>query len=479
MQNRYDNRDFEQLVKQNADQYRMFPSEKVWENIHNTLHVRRRWYGIGITLLLISVTAVTLVMVMHPAKKQQLAEKQTTLVKPAGITQDNPAVQNASSEPAAHNHLQTNQLPAKQPAAVFLSAYNVPVPASEQPVPEMNTANIYAESIAPVLAVNTNNDAPAISRQEKKILAARSEEPKKPEMAARVTVTLPVQTTITDNTNPESTPEAAAPKSVFAANPDLMTIESVVNSYQHISKAKKLSWSLYFTPTISYRELKENKTFLRALQAGTTTPISNVYVPDINSVVTHKPDLGFQLGLTAGYPLSRTLTLTGGLQFTISKYDIKAYSYPREQATITLSNDYGGTNNLSTFTSYRNIGGFKANWLRNLYVSASIPIGLEVKVAGNKKGYVGAGATIQPTYVLDNRSYLLSTDFKNYAEMPSLIRKWNINTGFELFVANNSGKIKWRLGPQARYQTMSSFINRYPVKEHLFDFGFKLGVMLR
>ncbi len=257
-----------------------------------------------------------------------------------------------------------------------------------------------------------------------------------------------------------------------------MTIESVVNSYQHISKGKKLSWNLYFTPTISYRELKENKTFLRALQAGTTTPISNVYVPDINSVVTHKPDLGFQLGLTAGYPLSRTLTLTGGLQFTISKYDIKAYSYPREQATITLSNDYGGTNNLSTFTSYRNIGGFKANWLRNLYVSASIPIGLEVKVAGNKKGYVGAGATIQPTYVLDNRSYLLSTDFKNYAEMPSLIRKFNVNTGLELYTTFSAGKTKWKIGPQARYQTRSSFKAPYPVKEHLFDFGIKLGVTI-
>ena len=44
------NRDFEQFVKQNADQYRMFPSEKVWNGIHNSLHTRRRWYGFGLTL---------------------------------------------------------------------------------------------------------------------------------------------------------------------------------------------------------------------------------------------------------------------------------------------------------------------------------------------------------------------------------------------------------------------------------------------
>ena len=54
-----------------------------------------------------------------------------------------------------------------------------------------------------------------------------------------------------------------------------------------------------------------------------------------------------------------------------------------------------------------------------------------------------------------------------------------MNAGFEVFAANTSGKIKWRIGPQVRYQTMSSFKKKYPVMEHLFDFGLKLGIMLR
>ncbi len=52
MENRINNRDFEQFVKQNADQYRMFPSENVWEGIHDRLHKRRRWFGAGLALLL-------------------------------------------------------------------------------------------------------------------------------------------------------------------------------------------------------------------------------------------------------------------------------------------------------------------------------------------------------------------------------------------------------------------------------------------
>jgi len=75
--------------------------------------------------------------------------------------------------------------------------------------------------------------------------------------------------------------------------------------------------------------------------------------------------------------------------------------------------------------------------------------------------------------------YLISTDYKNYAEVPSLVRRWNVNTSFETFVGYNLGHMKWRIGPQVRYQLMSSFEDKYPVREHLFDYGLKLGLMLR
>ena len=43
-----------------------------------------------------------------------------------------------------------------------------------------------------------------------------------------------------------------------------------------------------------------------------------------------------------------------------------------------------------------------------------------------------------------------------------------------LYVARNQS-----LPPQVRYQALSSFINEYPVKENLFDFGMKVGVTLK
>jgi hypothetical protein len=79
---------------------------------------------------------------------------------------------------------------------------------------------------------------------------------------------------------------------------------------------------------------------------------------------------------------------------------------------------------------------------------------------------------------LSNTAYVISTDYKNYAEVPSLTRKWNINTGFETFAGFSIGNTNWRVGPQVRYQTMSSFKKKYPVEEHLFDFGLKMGIQL-
>ncbi|MEP6699862.1 MAG: hypothetical protein ABJA85_01040, partial [Bacteroidota bacterium] len=101
MENKFNNRDFEQFVKQNADQYRMFPSEKVWRGIHNSLHTRRKWYGIGLGLLLITTGAVTWVMLTAPGGKQPSSVISTN-IKPTTPEKENqkPALIIAQTKPA-------------------------------------------------------------------------------------------------------------------------------------------------------------------------------------------------------------------------------------------------------------------------------------------------------------------------------------------------------------------------------------------
>ena len=479
MENRFNNNDFEQFVKQNADQYRMFPSDKVWSNIHNTLHTRRRWYGIGLALLILTTGVVTWVMLSTTGKNRQVVSTlpKTTTELPVTIKKQSTEVTIAPAKPTGnkssfitstdrlqHDFFTTSITTPSEPdsykaestSEVPIIAYNDPSPVSKVEIMHQPESVIkIAPAVKPVIYNKLTNTAfSSVRVDDYSFLAGTS------------TYTKEIATYVYEEKSTDK-------KDIYP-----LSIESVINSYTHILKRKKTSLQVFFTPTISYRKLKENKAFINSAQNATNSITSNYSSRDINNVVTHKPDVGLQLGFTAGYPLSKNLKLIGGLQFNVSKYDIKAYSHPSEVTTIALRNATGGTNTVSTVTNYRNTGSSKADWLHNLYISVSAPIGLELKLIGNRKTYLGVSGTAQPTYVISNRAYLLSTDYKNYAEVPSLTRKWNLNTGFEMFAGYSTGKLKWRVGPQVRYQAMSSFEKKYPVQEHLFDFGLKLGVML-
>lgn len=472
MENRFDNRDFEQFVKQNADQYRMFPSEKVWKNIHFSLHTRRRWYGIGLALLLLTVGTVTWVMLSPDKKTAFVTTKSLTNLTAKETKPEN----NEKVVLIADNQQQRN-------TRVISNAENLQDRVFPNTVMSIPDENETGEDIAIVPVVKTNNEnaVPGILIQPITNSKANHISVRQPVIAKTVipavsdvkdilqaTPEVKNEESKTDNTNVAENKKDEFP----------LTIESVVNSYIHKKPRKKLSWEVYFSPTISYRKLSENKDFINSAQATSNSFNYYTAIADINSLVTHKPDVGFQLGFNAGYPLSKSLKILAGLQFNVSKYDILAYTYSSEVATIAL-NTGTGLNSVSTFTNYRNFDGNNAGWLSNLYFSASLPVGLELKLNRSSKTQIGIAATIQPTYLLSDRVYLLSTDYKNYLEMPSLTRRWNVSGGVEAFARYNTGKIQWQIGPQFRYQMLSSFKDPYPVREHLYDFGLKLGVMLK
>jgi hypothetical protein len=233
---------------------------------------------------------------------------------------------------------------------------------------------------------------------------------------------------------------------------DPLSIESILNIYK--PKSRKLTWQTYFTPTVSYRKLNDNY---------------------IDNVVPHKPAFGFELGMAAKYPVSKNTKLRAGLQFNVNRYEIKTYDSYSQLATIRL-NDRNGVDYVRTITNYNNFSGYKSNWLQNFYFQVSAPVGIELKIKGDDKMQFGIASTLQPTYLLGDKTYVISADYKNYAEMPKLVRRWNVNTNLETFVAYSTGHLNWQVGPQVRYQILSSYVKKYPVKENLFDFGLKVGI---
>jgi hypothetical protein len=57
-----------------------------------------------------------------------------------------------------------------------------------------------------------------------------------------------------------------------------------------------------------------------------------------------------------------------------------------------------------------------------------------------------------------------------------MTRKWNLNANLETYFSLKSGNYKWQLGPQLRYQTLPTSLEKYPIKEYLIDYGLKIGV---
>ncbi|MBK7305891.1 MAG: hypothetical protein IPI88_01935 [Chitinophagaceae bacterium] len=53
MENEFYTDEFEQLLKEKADQFSMYPSKRVWHSIYNNLHPSRRWPSVVISLFFI------------------------------------------------------------------------------------------------------------------------------------------------------------------------------------------------------------------------------------------------------------------------------------------------------------------------------------------------------------------------------------------------------------------------------------------
>ncbi len=461
MESNYNNRDFEQFVKQNADQYRMFPSEKVWKGIHGILHTRKRWYGIGLALLLLLTSGtVTWVMINPSSGTRQTASSDTPAV--SGNNTNSPG---AKSQPVNTFDLSPRSFDNHSPLTTGNlrkeDVFSFGVPGTLNAGDKSEAIRVIAEPGFPDAIAGIQNN---------KIL------PTEPFKAPGNTQfsSQPLDDNPDFSWSSKIIPEPAAKVRNTESYPQ--SIESVVNSFNPNPGKNRLSFQLYFTPTVSYRKLHENKSYLNSASAiNNPSQFGLASLTDINSVVTHKPDLGFELGISTGYKINKDLKFKAGVQFNVSRYDIKAFTYNGEIATIALNS---GNDLVSVGSNYRNRNGYGASWLQNLYFSISAPVGAELMLGDNGKTSLGIAGSLQPTYVLGDRAYLISTDYKNYVKVPWLIRRWNLNTSVETFVSYSTGKLKWQVGPQIRYQMLSSFKQKYPVRENLFDFGLRVGIML-
>ena len=444
----------EDYLREKTDEFRLYPSDKVWEGLQKKMHPSRKWPYFAGAAILFGMGLATGMLINNDSIYTN--------------SKDIPG-----NELRNQKDLKSTDLPVNEWKDVLISSGS-PSNMSDQPQNgDLSSTKTFKQ--ASVRSFSNNG-------------------------SSFLTILNPEVYTDESITPPEDMPDYEKEGAEDANDLSFAKVISM-SSMQHLKKAnknpakasllvsksaqfldqisqfsRKSGIQLYFSPTVSYRKLIGQASKSSFSYNGFPYSANFGFPSDVNDAVTHKPALGIELGSALTYPLGRHFRVKAGLQFNLNNYDIEAYSYVPEIASLSAGGPSGFSQPISAVSYYRNFSGYSRTWLRNSHFMVSMPLGIEMNLFASKRVSFNVASTIQPTYVINNRSYLISTNLKNYAQEPSLYRKWNVNAGAEAYLSVNTGSYKWIMGPQFRYQILSSYKDKYPIREHLVDYGFKVGI---
>ena len=518
--------EFEQLIREKTEQYKMYPSEKVWKGVHNSLHTKRRWF-IGTMSLLVGgilyfsgreliAPSTHPVLSMRVIKASNLGADVSGTTAPERFPHTPLAVfRSSTNNTAAVRHNETtdvitaevqdqayhgititlSNLVISQPdLSEFLShavklpdhAPALPViaarPATAAPNPATDENGVARTGIGPDNGVGRTvrgiEEADVLeSLSARGMQEARNSRPNRP-----LAGTKPGSHSLVAGALPDSATGATqASATAIAEAVDHGRINWLHDYAMYILptpvRQPRTYLQLTLSPTVNYRTLTGGD--YGPGKFIPNAPVALTHPGDAQRYVDHSPALGFQVGGSVLYRVTRNLSVKGGLQFNFSRYKINAYtSNTPQQATIALSSYYGYIiDSLTSYTRIGNFGGRTQESFNNDYYQLSAPVGFELRILGNERLQLNIGATIQPSYLLNTNSYMLTSDYTGYTKEPTLFRRWNVSGGLEAFLTYKVGGIRLQAGPEFRYQLLSTYNSQYPISENLKGYGFKLGIV--
>ncbi len=491
MRNSLHNDEFEHFLQEQADNHRMYPADKIWRNIQKEIHGEGRWPA----LTYISIGIITALVIS------------TLMVKPEERLQKNTIAYPAHIEEVTYNGTKLQQGNTAEAAAPVQYAYTNKI--TQQTLQSVNEVLIAREEKQNHLQQLQITKQSLLSVQDKKISPAVNISPETIVVKAAAKQPSPTENnTIAKENNIVDVnvlSATAKPVSRYFSTLGLLnpadlkkTSDNVKSSYNDDmwrtyalltaqdllrKKLSKLSFQFYITPSVSYRRL--NDAHGKTAASYTALPVATNYRFDINRVVEHRPAMGAEVGFALGYQLSNTLTVKGGFQFNIRQYGIKAYtiSQPNLSDASPVGNAIGTSqpdehaDNSYLASADNSSDANQSVVLNNRYYELSAPIGIDWRILSSNDGKlsVNTAFALQPTYTFDKEPFVLTTNYKSYTDGTSLMRNWNLNSNVEAYISYKIGPFRWQLGPQFRFQHFSTYSNAYPVREHLLDYGIKLG----
>jgi hypothetical protein len=476
------NDELEDFLRQQADEHRMYPSDKLWRNIQLTLHGETRWPALTYISIFIIAALVVTTLLMKPEERLKKNVAVYTAVNTSG---------NASEEVLA-SHTD--------------AAQNSPVEHAYTDKITQHTIDVVNDKVYREQHTSANALALEPHYPDKGIIAfAQAKSVMVPPAVAATVVKSPeeiIPETVADKNNKDEIVKintVGKPASLYFSTIGLMDLpgfkkgsssyffgnvdnEEIWRSFPLqdvndiiLKKLSKFNFQFYITPSISYRQLTDAKG--KAARSYTAIPLSANYKIDINNIVKHTPSTGAEVGFALGYQLNDRFTVKSGLQFNLRQYNIEAYPAALPPAPATEVQDGSTTMDALAVSAHYTQANTDPIVLHNRYYEVAAPIGMDYKVFEATNGVitVNVAATVQPTYTFDKEPFVITTDYKNYADGSSLMRNWNINSSVEAYISYQVGALRWQIGPQFRYQHLPTYGGGYPIREHLLDYGIKLG----
>lgn len=520
MENDFFEDGFEQMLKEKADQFSMYPSRRVWHSIYNNLHPGRRWPSVVISLLLIS--SLLLIGYLNTGENSITRQINRSTANQPAFSADNefiPSDKKHQANQAVASLPPVNDVAAQQNAEpVYNSAFadvirnmsdqfNYTVVKSNRPasVTISATEQLNTAPGASSVAENGNNhdiiqtvDTYIKSNQIFADIAAKNR--KLETEAAKKTATSSVNNSSTENSpatlamQTESAAQSgsdavkqadkdekkASPSKEAASNQAAEKNEerAWVENYALQNKAAakkwkgKLGYQVYVTPAVNYRKLTTNS-------KGSAAPFATT--GDINNSISQKPGFGFEAGFAINYMAAKKVQLKAGVQFNYTNYNIAAAETNHPISTSILLNDpstgysYSAAR-ISTTSNSFNSTALQPVTLHNRTYQISLPVGFAYRISSQRNVDWYAGGTVQPSYVFDGKAHIISSDLKNYVSDRSSISPWNVSLGFETYMNFKLGSYNLQVGPQVRYQVNSTYKKDIALIEKPYAVGLKFGL---
>jgi hypothetical protein len=480
--------DFDQYLRDQVSEHRMYPSDRVWRSISGRIHTPKKWPALSVFIVLIISALVVGTLLNKPIPDSVTPNFVYSLQSPANtppIKSNDIAVKN--NEQLAENNYSIDQLTSrtiiaaaekiKTDEAVALLLSHTNTLTSLTPTPANDVQNTAAIPDISGLKIAAKDNLSVAETQNNSFTSFKNIDDYLFDVTSRLKSIL----------NTESVHQQKGGAAFFShgrnespyTNFDLKMLPDKRESLAALDKLGKSSphfdFRVYITPSVSYRRLaerdensKENK--------NTGASLESDYRIDPSTAINQSPALGYETGVGLGYKLNKKFSLTGGFQFNISQYKINAFLHKDEVASVTLNEgEYASI--VNTVSNLRSIPGTTPLTIKNRYYQLSMPLGIEWQVLRRGNISWGLGASVQPTYTFDKQPLIISSNYKNYTDGSAYVRNWNINANAETFLGYTTGSYRWQIGPQVRYQMLPSLVDKYPNREYLFNYGLKVGVV--